>query len=214
MEEVFANNGAKLHELDKIVSQMGTRAIPILLRLLRDEDSKGHDFRSNGNEASNGFRALGAKAKEAIPALIKIYEKNPAAHVDVLYCLGCIGPAAEEAVPWLLEKLTNSNDKERSWIIEALGSIHAQSDRVVPVLINYLSDSNSMVRVHAATALSSYKADAKPAVPALIDLLNDKGKGVKNSAAFALKRIDPEAAAKAGLKPAAQQPPIAPPVSP
>jgi hypothetical protein len=38
MEELFKNNGAKLHELDKIVSQVGTNAIPTLLRLLREED--------------------------------------------------------------------------------------------------------------------------------------------------------------------------------
>lgn len=213
-KEVFANNGAKLHELDKIVKQTGTKAIPTLLQLLREEDSKKHNIGSNGNEASNGFRALGANAKEAIPALIKIYDKNPAAHVDVLYCLGCIGPAAEEAVPWLLEKLTNTNDKERSWIIDALGSIHAQSALVVPVLTNCLDDSNSTIRAHAAVALGEYGTDAKPAIPQLIDLLNDKVKGVGYRAAFAIKEIDPEAAAKAGLKPAAQTPPIAPPVSP
>jgi HEAT repeat protein len=201
-------------ETDKIVQQAGTNAIPTLLRLLREEDSKKHNIDVNGQEASMGFVALRATAKPAIPSLMGIYERNPAARVDVLYCLSCIGPAAEEAVPWLLQKLPDTDSRVRSRAISALGEIHAQSDRVVPVLINYLSDSNSMVRVDAALALSSYKADAKPAVPALIDLLNDKDKGVKNSAAFALKRIDPEAAAKAGLKPTSQSPPIVPPVSP
>ncbi len=194
IEELFKMNGAKLHELDKVVSQVGTNAIPTLLRLLREKNSNGHE------EASNAFRVLGAKAKDAVPALIKIYEQNPSARVDVLYSLGCIGPAAEGAVPWLLQRLTDTNGKERSWIVEALGQIHAQSALVVPVLINCLDDSNSKVRVDAALALGEYGTDAKPAVPALIDLLNDKGKGVRNSAALALKMIDPEAAVKAGLK--------------
>ena len=200
MEELFKNNCAKLHELDKILSQVGTNAIPTLLQLLREEDFKGHDIHSNGNEASNGFRALGVNAKDAVPSLTKIYEQNPAARADVLYSLGCIGPAAEGAVPWLLKKLTDTNGKERAWIVDALGQIHAQSALVVPVLINCLDDSNSKVRVDAALALGEYGTDAKPAVPVLIDLLNDKGKGVKNSTTLALKMIDPEAAVKAGLK--------------
>ncbi len=199
---------------DKIVQQAGTNAILTLLRLLREEDVRKHNVGVNGEEASMGFVALRATGKPAIPSLMEIYEQNPAARVDAIYCLSCIGPAANEAVPWLLQKLPATDAQVRAGIISALGEIHAQSDRVVPILINYLSDSNSKVRVDAALALSSYKADAKPAVPALIDLLNDKGKGVKNSAAFALKYIDPEAAAKAGLKPASQPPPIAPSVSP
>jgi RNA polymerase sigma factor (sigma-70 family) len=200
MEEVFANNGAKLHEMDKIIKLAGTNAIPTLLRLLQDEDSKEHDSRSNGNEASNGFRALGDTTKDAIPALIKIYEQNPAARLDVLYCLSCIGPAAEDAVPWLLQKLPDSSDKERDYIITTLGEIHAQPDQVVPALINYLNDSDSTIRVHTALALGSYGKDAAQAIPQLTDLLNDQIKGVRMKAAIAIKEIDHEAAVKAGLK--------------
>jgi HEAT repeat protein len=77
-----------------------------------------------------------------------------------------------------------------------------------------LDETNRRVRVDAALALSSYRTDAKPAIPKLVELLNDKGKGISNSAVLAIKMIDPEAAAKAGLKPTPQPPPIAPPVSP
>jgi HEAT repeat protein len=206
--------GPNWRETSKIVQEAGTNAIPTLLRLLREEDLKKHNIDVNGQEASMGFAALGVNAKDAAPSLMEIYEKNPAARVDVLYCLGCIGPAAEEAVPWLLQKLPATDAQVRDGIISALGEIHAQSDRVVPVLINCLDDSNSMVRGDAALALSYYGTNASPAVPQLVRLLNDQGKGVKNSAAFALKRIDTEAAAKAGLKPASQSPPIAPSLQP
>jgi len=199
-KEVFANNGAKLHELDKIVKEAGTDAIPTLLQLLRDEDFKEHDFRSNGNEASNGFRVLGATAKDAVPALIKIYEQNPAARADDLYCLNCIGPSAEEYVPWLLQKLPDSSGKVRRQLIITLGEIHAQPDQVVPALINCLNDSDSTTRAQAALALGRYGKDATQAIPKLIDLLNDQIKGVSMKAAFAIKEIDSEAAAKAGLK--------------
>ena len=41
---------------------------------------------------------------------------------------------------------------------------------------------------------------AKDAVPSLLSLLNDPTRFVKESAAAALKAIDPEAAAKAGVR--------------
>ncbi len=189
-----------MRKVDEIVKQAGTNAIPTLLRLLREEDSKKHNIDSNGEEASDGFRVLGASATNAVPDLIKIYEQNPTARVDVLYCLGCIGPAAEEIVPWLIQKLPDTNDKVRDGIVTSLGEIHSQSDRVVPILISYLNDSSSSVRGGAALALGEYRTDAKPAIPQLISLLNDKGKGVRNCATLAIKEIDPEAAVKAGLK--------------
>lgn len=192
--------GTDWRETDKIVQQAGTNAIPTLLRLLREENVKKRNIDVNGEEASMGFVALRANAKDATPSLLAIYERNPAARVDVLYCLGCIGPAAEEAVPWLLQKLPDANGKVRAGLVTALGEIHAQPDQVVPVLINCLNDSNRMVRADSALALANYRTNAKPAIPVLIGLLNDKGKGVSNCAALALKAIDPEAAAEAGLK--------------
>lgn len=200
MEELFAANGAKLHELDKIVSQMGTQAIPTLLRLLRDEDFKEHDFRSNGNEVSNGFRVLGASATNAVSSLIEIYDQNPAARIDILYSLNCIGTNSDVPVEWLLPKLKDPNHQIRAGIAFVLGEMHTKSEQVIPALIQCLSDSNSQVRGDTALALGSCGTDAKSAIPQLIDLLNDKGKGVKNCAALAIKEIDPEATIKAGLK--------------
>jgi HEAT repeat protein len=192
--------GPEWRETDKIVQQAGPNAIPILLRLLREEDVKKHNIELNGQEASMGFVILRANAKDSIPALMEIYEQNLAARVDVLYCLSCIGPAAQEAVPWLLQKLPDANGKVRAGLVTALGEIHAQPDQVVPVLINCLNDSNRIIRVDSALALANYRTNAKPAVPALIGLLNDKGKGVSNSVVLALRAIDPEAATEAGLK--------------
>ena len=200
VKETFANNGAKLHELDKIVSQMGTNAIPTLLRLLREEDFKGHDFRSNGNEASNGFRVLGARATNAVPDMMKIYEKNPAARVDILYSLNCIGTNADVPIDWLLPKLKDPAPQIRAGIAYVLGQMHTKSEQAIPALIQCLSDSNSNVRAEAALALGSCGADAKSAIPQLVDLLNDKVKGVRNRAAFAIKEIDPETAAKLGVR--------------
>jgi hypothetical protein len=200
MEEVFANHGAKLHELDKIVSQAGTKAIATLLRLLREEDSRKHNFKSNGNEASNGFRALGASATNAVPDLMKIYEQNRAARVDILYSLNCIGTNADVSVEWLLPKLKDPNHQVRAGIAYILANIHTKSEQAIPALIQCLSDSNRMVRGDAALALGRCGADAIVAIPKLIDILHDKDNAVRDSTALALKEIDPETVVKAGLK--------------
>jgi RNA polymerase sigma factor (sigma-70 family) len=192
--------GPKWKETDKIVQQAGTNAIPTLLRLLREEDLKEHNSDVNGEEADMGFVNLRANAKDAIPSLMKIYEQNPAARVDVLYCLSCIGPPAESAVPWLLQKMPDTSGNVCAGAISVLGEIHTQSDQVVPVLMDYLDDSDSRVRADTALALGKYGASAKAAIPHLIILLDDRGKGVSKCAALAIKEIDPEAAVKAGLK--------------
>ena len=54
--------------------------------------------------------------------------------------------------------------------------------------------------MEARDALRLFGSDAKTAVPALVDLLKDPDADVRKEAGSALKAIDPEAAAKAGVK--------------
>jgi HEAT repeat protein len=56
------------------------------------------------------------------------------------------------------------------------------------------------VRGAAACSLEAFGAEAKGAVPALLELLKDKDEYARGTAAEALEQIDPEAAAKAGVK--------------
>ena len=51
-----------------------------------------------------------------------------------------------------------------------------------------------------AIAVVDFTTSAKSAVPALIELLTDHDAGVRNATTNALKAIDPEAAARAGVK--------------
>jgi HEAT repeat protein len=63
-----------------------------------------------------------------------------------------------------------------------------------------LHDPRPDVRFNAVRALVQFGPKAKLAVPALVELLNDPNAGVRGSATDSLKAIDPEAAAKAGVK--------------
>ena len=52
----------------------------------------------------------------------------------------------------------------------------------------------------AAWALAGCRTNAQPAVPALLLLLSDQKEEVRKAATNAIKAIDPEAAARAGVK--------------
>jgi HEAT repeat protein len=89
----------------------------------------------------------------------------------------------------------------RSTAIFALGKIGTEPDRVVPVLMNALHDPRPDVRINAVRALVQFGPKAKLAVPALVEILSNAQDGMQRShAEYVLKAIDPEAAAKAGVK--------------
>jgi HEAT repeat protein len=206
---------------DEAVRQAGTNAIPTLLRLLRAKDSalKAKMLSLARRQrvikieytpaevwcigARYGFSVLGAKAQSSVPALIEIANQNlsAASRCCAIDALGLIGPPAKDAVPSLLGWATNADWQVRCNAILALGRIRAEPERVLPVLTNALHDPAAEVHPNAVKALLEFGPNAKPAVPALVGFLNADDHSMDRSIVTnALKAIDPEAAAKAGVK--------------
>jgi HEAT repeat protein len=206
-------------EADEAVRQIGTNAIPMLLRLLQANDPpwklkvfalldkqrfiKINPFHASklNWEAMSAFGALGPGAADAVPALIEIFERNISkqSRSAAAGALGAIGPAAKSAIPVLLKGMTNSDINLRANLLYALGRIRSAPELVVPVLCDSLKDKRSFVSVCAVQALGDFGAGAKPAIPALVKLLQDQNSDIRANATNALKKIDPEAAAKAGV---------------
>jgi HEAT repeat protein len=220
LREWLAGYNGPSPETDEVVRRLGTNAIPTLLRMLRAKDSKvtaklvklvrkqhlikfeyTDDYAKNAN-AARAFDSLGADAKEAVPELIKIFEQNISSNSQnyTAWSLGAIGPAAAKAIPTLLGGTTNTYRGTRCDAIFALGKIHAEPELVVPALTKFLKDPDREVRASTISSLELFGSDAKPAVSALVQSLNDQNGLVRKLAKSALKKIDPEAAAKAGLK--------------
>jgi HEAT repeat protein len=109
-----------------------------------------------------------------------------------------MGPAADEAVPALLQCLDDPATRNNAFA--ALRSISAKPDVVVPVLIGHLSSPTKHQQGWALYCLSEFGADAKTAVPSVLKLLDDSYPYLRQAATNALKKIDPDAAAKAGVK--------------
>jgi HEAT repeat protein len=208
-------------QAEQAIRQLGTNAIPLLLRKLRTKASpfkdklyaltqKQHVIKVSYTPAwfqhrhgAMGFRVLAADGKSAVPALIELYSQDNA-DIDALGCLSdslaYIGPDAKAAVPALIHRLGHTDDYVRFNAAFALGEIHSEPQVVVPALISGLSDQSHDVRGYAATALAMFGPEAKAALPALTQLLADSEASVRKSAKEAIDRIDPEAAAKAGVK--------------
>jgi len=72
---------------------------------------------------------------------------------------------------------------------------------VITALADALSDPHPSVRGNAATSLGNYGTNARPAVPQLLKLLQDTNDYPRLRSAEMLLKIDPEAAAKAGVTP-------------
>jgi hypothetical protein len=215
-------NQAAWQRTDEAVRQIGTNALPELLQMLRLTDSapwkqkllalaykqhfiKIHHIKAWGQNwrAATALGAMGSEACGAVPELIQLYE-NPISGPSQRYtlmALGKIGPPAKMAIPSLLRTVSTSTDEDvRANTVFALGGIHEEPEQVIPVLIKCLADPSIAVQGEAAEGLGNFRENAKPAVPALVLLLQNPNQDVVNHAKAALLRIDPEAAARAGVK--------------
>ena len=179
-------------QADDALRHMGTNGIPILLNMLREQDSKitirlvtlaqkQHFIKihfapaaERNAAASKAFIALGDKAKGAVPALMKMYNENISADSQVAIedAFAWIGPPAQPAIPLLLQAGTNSNARARASALWALGEIHADPQVCVPELIQALNDTNDWARLSAAHALGMFGIDALSAVQSLSQLTN------------------------------------------
>jgi HEAT repeat protein len=204
------------------IRTIGTNAIPTLLRWLRAKDSKfklkliqlvqkQHLVRINWNvasarhmEAAMGFYRLGPLGESALPDLIEIYNEHRPdldyVSISAASIIGYIGPGAADAVPQLVQDTTDTNADIRWSAVRVLGKIHSRPGLAVPALTKTLRDPVHGIRRDSAISLGAFGIDAKSAVPELIKALSDPMFFVKDDAASALKKIDPEAAAKAGVK--------------
>ncbi|MDB6063949.1 MAG: putative signal transduction protein containing Nacht domain [Pedosphaera sp.] len=205
------NDSERFPASNEAVRHIGTNAIPMLLHRLRAKNSpltllsfmlarKQHVFKVKFTSAENlrlegayGFEALGARGRDPVPELIRMYETKRFSDFkdDVAEALGGIGPAAEKAVPALVRSLGDTNSGSWSTAVFALGRIHSHPEIAVPALVKCLSAPYPNSRQIAAQAIATFGPDAKPAIPDLLKLLSDSDANVRDSAKDAIKKIDP-----------------------
>jgi HEAT repeat protein len=191
------------------------------------EDLQSNDF--GDYVAAMALGEMGPSAKEAIPELLKILmkvdkgkrpnialaiwkidKKQPIINVlldtlkvggftaqIVCQILGEMGPAAKEAGPDLLKVAKGTDATLHLAAAEALWQISQQEDSI-SVLIPLLKDKKSVAG--AAEILGYMGPPANEAVPAMVAALATAEGYDYCRVAGALRKIDPQAALKAGIK--------------
>jgi HEAT repeat protein len=109
---------------------------------------------------------------------------------------GCGGKSTAD---WI-DQLHAKDSAQRLHAVKALTRRPAEAEVVVPALAEALKDEDTFVRRDAAKALGEMGPAAKPALAALLVTLQDKHAAVHKAAAEALRKIDAEAAARAGVR--------------
>jgi HEAT repeat protein len=162
--------------------------------------------------AARQLGRMGAAASNAVPAIIPLLSsseagRSPSGHVYVransALALGSIGPAASNAVPALTNLMVIGDGYTRVAAAFALWRITSNENLSLPVIMKELPTlgkplNNKQLPINALKAMGPR---AKAAFPLLLSELplaaDDIQRGLITNA---LKAIDPEAAAKAGIK--------------
>jgi HEAT repeat protein len=114
----------------------------------------------------------------------------------LLMAVGCAAPSTDD---WL-RQLNDPDAVKQRQAIRELGARPEEAERVVPALCEALRGENGYVRHDAATTLGKFGAEACAAVQPLLKALTDKEHRVRTAAGAALKKINPQAARKAGVR--------------
>jgi HEAT repeat protein len=153
------------------LKNMGTNVILVLLRRVEYKDPIfGLDDFEVSMEGISGLIALGEAAKPALPRLAELMDGEDG-DLALRAMIGTLG-TGRDALPYLIMGLTNQFPAVRS---EAA---------------NYVTGEWS----------AQFPGERKRAIPQLLTLLKDPDENVRMAATNGLKIIDPQAAAKVGIK--------------
>jgi HEAT repeat protein len=169
--------------------------VPELIRILQ-EDSDG----KVRTEAAHGLGKIGEKAANASRALAAVVRDPSSGDIlrgEAAWALARVGPLA----PGTAAALGMASDDKSGYVgvraAEALWKVSGDAARAARALAARLDD--PAVQHAAAQALNRIGPGAKGAVKALLIAMRSKDRLFRESVVMALRRIDPVAAAQAGL---------------
>jgi HEAT repeat protein len=189
--------GPTAHALGQF-GPLATNAIPQLLIL-----SSNADLPSSWYDRGCAQAALIKIRQESLtPYIEKLKETSDLmAWYQNAMMLGEFGADGTNAIPNLIWALNPTNHPViQAHALIALGMIHSCPEVCVPAIVPFLRSPDVALRQKAVYALPQFRGGAKPAWAELLVCLQDADPWTRQDAGRALKRIDPEAAAKAGVK--------------
>jgi len=177
------------NEIDRAMQQMGTNAIPFLLKWFRYEPATTGTFRKAYTRAINWIwrrsPALGNKLADN-----RSYRAYGAAIAIVR-----LGSGAEIAIRELTKLLVDA--KAPGLAESAAVVLLGIGEAGLPSLITGLTNQSKAVRFYVAGHIGRFGTKASASIPALRRMLTDPDPELRQFATNALSEIDPEALEKA-----------------
>jgi len=168
-------------------------AFPALTNLLFHANSL---FKSAA--PANALAGMGSNGLP--PLLTALTNQNAIIRHSAATGLGWARSDLNIVVPALIARLSDRDWWVHGEAVLALGHLHAEPELAVPALMKDYPGNDPKLRSEILRAIGRFETNASAAVPMLLQALSDSDPPVFNDAASALKQIDPEAAAKAGVK--------------
>ncbi len=174
----------------------------LLPSFIRDAQDVG-----NWGVRNNAVMALRyyPEQREAVAPVLQnaLQDKQPQVRLVAADALNHVAPddiVSAKAVPAIIEVLENPDDQIAYRAARLLGEMRQEPSLAVPALIVAAAGTNTLVACSALWALGQYPDQSKTIEPALLNALKNPDVRIRYAAADALKKIDPAAAAKAGVK--------------
>jgi hypothetical protein len=187
-------NSASL-QAEVATRQIGTNAIPFLLRWLRayevppawrwDRYEAADRFARNfggrviswkfieatepamyrGNIATEGFRILGPEAKAAIPELTEMMNDPKRSENARNYAIWALIYLGQDGMPALISAMTNQAASNRVGVVARIHHAGTNAVRAVPALLTLVNDQDPRLRWAATNALRQIAPEALPNAP-------------------------------------------------
>jgi HEAT repeat protein len=173
LERLWHSDDKVRLEAEAAIRSMGTNAVPHLIRMLPERDAAWRiEFSQTWDRAG--------------PLLLRSRSRLAA------HGLGIIGPSAREAVPFLIQNMTNhpGSASSPSPYEMALGDIGAASIRP---LMQVLSHPDPYLQTCAWSALRGLGTNLIPVVPELITILNSSDADTRAKATYLLGYVSGDA---------------------
>jgi len=164
-------------------------AVPALIGALGDEE------KSCRAQAAEALGKFGSRAKDCVPALIKLLSSGYGDQLISSAALGALVSIGAEAVRLLAEVVRSGDSEGRRFAAMALEAFGAQGKAALRALIAALGDEDRNVVRQAIRSVGAMGKEASPAVATLVGIYRgEESSEVRALAAEALGRIGPAAA--------------------
>lgn len=186
-------------EIPRILGKVGPEARSAIPSLLRGATNTVPNVRWI---ALAGLGEIHLEPEMVVPVLTQaLQDPDPFVKSDAARALARFGKDAQPGIPALVKLLKDPNHWARDAGLRALGALHLKAEVSVPALVTALDSTNHLFAFDVALTLQAYGAAAKPAIPALIDYFErEENPNLHGTIIHVIDQIDPEAAAKAGIK--------------